>query len=237
MKVAQCLLDAMTAAIATHQPLPSMPKNLTLIEAYSVQQQLSRQRNGSKVSGYKAGLSGAEVQKKFGLTEGVIGSLYHDGALDSGCTIVAVDGLVFECEIGVVVDASGQPRFVMPVVEIAYLKYSETDDLSAANIIAANVGADRYICGERHHWRASLAGTGICARHDGATVLESTIDESLRGVLSGTAWMVQQAMQRGFEIEDGMLLILGTCGAPVAVVPGQVNVDYGVLGSVDFTIS
>ena len=34
-----------------------------------------------------------------------------------------------------------------------------------------------------------------------------------------------------------MLLILGTCGAPVAVVPGQVNVDYGVLGSVDFTIS
>ena len=158
MKVAQSLLDAMTVSIATHQPLPSMPKNLTLKEAYSVQQQLSRQRNGSKVSGLKAGLSGSAVQEHFGLTEGVIGSLYHDGALDSGCTIEAVDGLVFECEIGVVVDASGQPIFVMPVVEIAYLKYSETDDLSAANIIAANVGADLYICGARHHRRTSLAG-------------------------------------------------------------------------------
>ena len=237
MKVAQSLLDAMTVSIATHQPLPSMPKNLTLKEAYSVQLQLSSQRNGSKVSGLKAGLSGAAVQEHFGLTEGVIGSLYHDGALDSGCTIEAVDGLVFECEIGVVVDASGQPIFVMPVVEIAYLKYSETDDLSAANIIAANVGADRYICGTRHHWRTSLAGTGICARHDGAIVLESTIDESLGGVLSGTSWMVQQALQRGFEIKDGMLLILGTCGAPVAVAPGQVTADYGVLGSVDFTVS
>ena len=237
MKIAQSLLDAMTVSIATHQPLPSMPKNLTLTEAYSVQQQLSKQRNGSKVSGLKAGLSGAAVQKRFGLTEGVIGSLYHDGVLDSGCIIEAVDGLVFECEIGVVVDASGQPIFVMPVVEIAYLKYSDTDDLNAANIIAANVGADRYICGERHHWRTSLAGTGICTRHDGAIVLESTIDESLGGVFSGTTWMVQQALQRGFEIKDGMLLILGTCGAPVAVAPGQVTADYGVLGSVDFTVS
>jgi 2-keto-4-pentenoate hydratase len=230
------LLKAMTLAIADHQPLPKMPQNLTLDQAYSLQQQLSAQRNGGAVAGLKAGLSGAAVQQHFGLREAVMGSLYNDGARVSGCTIEAVEGLVFECEIGVVVDATGQPEFLMPVVEIAYLQYSNSDDLSAANIIAANVGADRYICGQRRPWQQAFADTGICARQDTAIVLESSIGESLGGVLSGTAWMMQQAVQRGFATAAGMLLILGTCGAPVGVSQGRVSVDYGALGKIDFTV-
>jgi len=233
--VPESLLDAMTAAIAAHLPLPAMPENLSLDQAYDLQQRLCQRRNGTAVCGLKAGLTGAGAQRHFGLSEAVIGSLYRDGALASGCRIDVLEGLVFECEIGVIIDASGQPEFLLPVVELAYLQYSHSSDLSAANIVAANVGADRYICGERRPWQPGLAATGICARHDGTVVLESSIDVSLGGVVSGTRWMLQQAAQRSIAIDAGMLLILGTCGAPVAVSKGQVTVDYGALGRVDFT--
>jgi len=236
MKDVQLLLTAMNQAIAAHQPLPAMPENLSLDQAYALQQQLCQRRNGEGVSGLKAGLTGAAVQRHFALSEAVIGSLYSDGALASGTSIEAVDGLVFECEIGVVIDATGQAAFLMPVVELAFLQFSNSADLNAANIVAANVGADRYICGERRRWQPDLASTAICARQNGEIVLESTIEESLGGVVSGSAWVVQQAQQRGFAVEAGMLLILGTCGAPVAVNKGQVTVDYGVLGSVNFGI-
>lgn len=225
-------VGVLAKAIEDHRALPVMPKNLDLEQAYQMQHQLTHLINGEQPFGLKAGLTSPGIQKHFGLSCGVIGSLYNKGKLNSGCQILAVPGVLFEFEIGVIIDANGNPKSVLPVIEVVFLKYSEAEDLTASNIIAANVGADRIICGETSAWEKRYESTNIIAKKDGKEVAKASISDSMGGVMSGSQWFVEEAAKHHFPIKEDMLLILGTCGAPIAADVGSYTVDYGDLGLV-----
>lgn len=231
------LVESMMQSIIQYKPLPPMPAKLNLQQAYDIQHQLTDKINGPKKAGIKAGITAKSGQQFFGLSQGVLGSLYSHGKLASGCEISAKPGLLLECEIGIILDAEHCPRAVMPIIEVVYMDFDRKEDANAANIIAANVGADRYICGEVNSWDSSYDDVQISMQLNQQTVLQTAVKESLGGPIKGTRWMIDEARDRGFKVTEGMLLILGTCGNAVPATPGNYTADYGDLGTVEFSIA
>jgi len=230
-------LDSISQAIQQHRTFPPMPANLTMAQAYPLQQQLTKKISGqSGIAGIKAGLTADAVKQYFGLDAPVIGSLYENGRLNPDCQVESIPGLMLECEIGVIIGDNKKPLALVPVIEIVFLKYAEPSDLTAANIVAANVGADRFICGEPRPWDQSSEPTEIVLKKDGETVCQASTHDSLGGPKQGSSWMIQEAHDRQFDVTEGMLLILGTCGPAVSADKGKYIASYGTLGNITFTV-
>ena len=49
--------------------------------------------------------------------------------------------------------------------------------------------------------------------------------------------MLNEARERGLEVEDGMLFITGACGGIHPAVPGHYVADYGDFGRIEFTVT
>jgi 2-keto-4-pentenoate hydratase len=238
------ITELMVQAIKQHQPMPTMPAGLNLDEAYQLQHLVTAKINQGKSAGIKAGLTNSDIQQFLGLEEGIIGSLYTQGKLISGCQFATSQGLQLECEIGVIIDDEGQPKKILPVIEIVYLDYNAPTDFTGPNIVASNIGADRFICGATQRWDTEHSSNNqnyddilLSMTHDGQEVCQSSSKASLGGIVSGTQWIVQEARKRQFDLADNTLLILGTCGAPIAATPGEYRVNYEGLGCIEFTIS
>lgn len=231
-------VDTIAQAIEQQQAIPPMPTDLTLAQAYRLQQQITSQLSKQTgIAGIKAGLTAGPVQQYFGIDDAVIGSLYEKGRLSPGCHIESAPGLMLECEIGVIIGRDQQPVSLVPVIEVVFLKYAKPSDLNAVNIVAANVGADRFICGKPLPWNPNCGSTDLLLTKDGETVCQASTGDSLGGPAKGSAWMIQQAHNRHFDVKEGMLLILGTCGPAIPADKGEYLASYGELGNIAFTVS
>ncbi|MEP6390242.1 MAG: hypothetical protein ABJ056_10005 [Halioglobus sp.] len=237
MQATSSIVEKMAVAIKARQPLPSMYCE-SLEAGYRIQQQLTQRINGSEATDLKAGVTGAAVQKHLGLDSPLIASLYPSGKLSSGAELTLAEGQELECEIGVVVDGAGQPIGLIPVVEVVYLAFSRKEDFSIANIVAANLAADRYICGEMQPWDPLLEEFVITASKNGTEIATLANDYSFGSPASGAQWLVGEAKKQGIwqEGEVDRLLILGTCGTPLPGATGNYRIDFGVLGQLEFTI-
>ncbi|MEH6558177.1 MAG: hypothetical protein V7459_00090 [Oceanicoccus sp.] len=232
------LTESIVRAIEQQQAIPPMPAGLSMDQAYEIQQQVTSQLcKQTGIAGIKAGLTSGPVQQYFGIDDAVIGSLYGTGRLSPGCQIESTSGLMLECEIGVIIGSDKKPVSLVPVIEVVFLKYSEPSDLNAVNIVAANVGADRFICGEPLPWDSNCGSTDLLLTKDGETVCQASTGDSLEGPAKGLAWMMQESRSRQFDVKEGMLFILGTCGPPVQADKGEYLANYGELGNITFTVS
>ena len=230
-------IGKIAAAIKARQPLPPMQCE-TLDAGYQLQQQLTQRIIGSDLADLKAGVTGAAVQEHLGLDGPLIASLYPGGKLSNGAQLSLVEGQELECEIGVLVDGLGKPVGLLPVVEVVSLQFSRKEDFSIANIVAANLAADRYICGETLPWDASLEEFVINVSRNGTSIATLTNEYSFGSPAEGADWLVSEARERGLwqDSSSNRLLILGTCGAPLSGRAGGYLIDYGVLGQLNFTI-
>ncbi|MEP4485604.1 hypothetical protein [Marinobacter alexandrii] len=237
MQTNSSIVEKMAAAITARQPLPAMHCE-SLAAGYQLQQELTQHMNGREPSDLKAGVTGAVVQKHLGLDGPLIASLYPRGKLSNGAELSLVQGQELECEIGVVVNGEGQPIGLVPVVEVVYLAFSQQEDFSIANIVAANLAADRYICGEIQPWDPSLEDLTITASQNSTEIATLSNDYSFGSPASGAQWLVGEAKERGIwqAGEVDRLLILGTCGTPLPGATGNYSIDFGVLGQLEFTI-
>lgn len=232
------LASSIARAIDKRQAIPLMPASLTMAQAYELQHQVTRHLTGELgIAGIKAGLTADPVQKYFGITDAVIGSLYETGRLSPGCHIESAPGLLLECEIGVIIGSDQQPISLVPVIEIVFLQYSQASDLNAVNIVAANVGADRFICGPPHPRNPAIKATNIVLTRDGEAVCDASTSDSLGGPAAGTAWLLEEAKKQQVDVREGMLLILGTCGPAIAAEQGEYLAHYGELGDIAFTVT
>ncbi len=232
------LTDSIAQAIEQQKAIPPMPAGLTMERAYKLQQQVTSQlSNQTGIAGIKAGLTAGPVQQYFSIDDAVIGSLYEKGRLSPGCQIESIPGLMLECEIGVIIGSDQKPISLVPVIEIVFLKYTEPSDLNAANIVAVNVGADRFICGKPLPWDQNCRPTDLLLTRDGETVNQASTADSLGGPATGSAWMIQEAHNRQFDVKEGMLFILGTCGPAIPADKGEYLASYGALGNIAFSVS
>ncbi len=233
----EALLASMVEAIESGSAMPAMPSGLSVSQAYAVQAQLSQRLRGGRLGGIKAGLTQRAMQQHFGLSAAVLGQLYAAGRLSTGCQFPARPGLLLEAEVGVLLDDAGRVELVLPVIEIVQLGFSRDSDICVANIIAANLGADRYICGEPLPWSAEMEQAPIRMLRDGELVMSASSSDSLSGPSQGAAWIYAEAQRQQLPCAAGTLAILGTCGSAMPALAGSYQVDFGALGQLDFVIT
>ena len=231
------IVDGMAAAIRDGGALPKMPTELSLEDAYALQKRVVDAVAGGAVAGLKAGMTAAAGQQAFGLTHPLIGSLYESGRLSSGATFPSAPGVSLECEIGIVVDGNGAPKSAGPVIEVPRMAFADEADRNGPNLIACNIAADRYIVGEQQPLRDSYGDVQITLARDGEEVCSAPASDALGGPQAALAWMLNEARERGLEIEDGMLLITGACGGIHPAEPGRYVADYGDFGRIEFTVT
>ncbi|MDE0419776.1 MAG: hypothetical protein OXK76_02675 [Gammaproteobacteria bacterium] len=231
------LVANMAAAIRDGGLLPKMPAGLTLEDAYALQQKVVAAVADGTVAGLKAGMTAAAGQQAFGLTHPLIGSLYESGRLAPGVSFPSAPGVSLECEIGLVVDEDGAPKSAGPVIEVPRMAFADEEDRNGANLVACNIASDRYIVGEQQPLRDSYGDVQINLTRDGEEVCSAPASDALGGPQAALAWMLNEARDRGLEVEDGMLLITGACGGIHPAQPGRYVADYGDFGRIEFTVT
>lgn len=230
------LAQDIAAAINTGKPNPKMPVGLKLEQAYEIQKAVVSQVAPQAVSGLKAGVTTEAVQQQFGVEQPLLASLFSRGENQSGCTLKTRPGVLIECEIGIEINAAGDPVAAMPVIEIPYMEFTDPSDRNGVNLTATNVASDRYIIGEKQAFRASYADNRVRLSCNGEKISDAPLSEAQGGPHLGLAWMLEEAKQRGIETAAGMLLITGACGGIHPGKPGKYRADYGDLGSVEFEL-
>ncbi len=229
----------LASAISSHSELPAFPADLSLDKAYAMQPHISRQLGGTR--GYKAGITHVDTQKKLGLKQPLLGHLYHTGEQPAEATLIHRPHAAIECEIGIIVDAAGCPRSILPVLEFVHLRFSSPRDISAPNLVLCNLGADQFMCGSPLPWRLALEALAkkadIQLRRDGQLVQTASAFSSLGGPEPSREWMVSEIQRHQWPLAANTLLIGGTCGEAIPFQPGHYEADYGLLGRLKFTIA
>ena len=231
------LASVMAAAIRDGGTLPKMPAELGIDEAYALQEAVVAAVSGGSVAGLKAGLTASAAQAQFGVTHPLIGSLYQKGRMAPGVSFASAPGVMLECEIGIVIDERGAPKTAGPVIEVPRMAFADSADANGINLIACSIAADRYIVGPQAPMLDSYADIEVRLTRDGETVSAAPATEALGGPTPALEWMLAEAHQRGLQIADGMLLITGAIGGIHPAKPGSYRADYGVLGSIEFTVT
>ena len=223
-------------AISSHTPLPEFDEGLSLEEAYELQHAVTIARSPNGVSGIKAGVTSQLAQSFFKLDHALIGSLYADARREIGCAIPFLKGRALECEVAVLVDGNGTPKQIAPAIEVVFVSYSRQSDMSAASLVACNLGADLFIVGEFLPWNPKFNLVPIELKYEGEVVNTSNSTEALEGPEAAVAWMWEEAIRRGFKPTDDTLILTGACGTVMQADAGRYEATFGALGNLHFHV-
>ena len=230
----------LASAVRSRAALPAFPAGISLEQAYGLLPEVVSQVCDSGSRGLKAGLTNPDLQQLFGLDEALIGMLYDWGELQPGACLPFREHARIECELGVLLGADGAPIALAPAIEFVYLDFATPEDFTPANLVLSSLGADSYLFGEQIPWDEidleAIGNTVIRLERDGELLQEAAADESLNGPANAVAWCLEQSQKRSLEVGEGGLILTGTCGNALPAPPGKYTADYGVLGSLSFTI-
>ena len=233
-------VEELVLAIRSHSPLPAFPQILDLEEAYNALDEIGNRVCSSGITGIKAGLTNPDIQALFGLNHALLGRLYDWGELRPGDVVKHRANAQIECEIAVQLNAEGKPVKIGAAIEFVYVNFSKPQDLTPGNLVATSLGADRYLLGKQFDWYEvdfnTLRSAHIALSLDEERILTTSPYDSLGGPEKATKWCVDEAIARGLEIRDEMILLCGTCGAGIPLQPGNYIADYGLLGKIEFTV-
>ena len=229
-------VDDLADAIREREAFPAMPAELSLDEAYEIQKPVVEAVADGTIAGWKAGMTAPAGQAAFGLEHPLIGSLYRWGRLENGATIDMVPGVKLECEIGITIDANGEPKSAGPVIEVPRMMWNSAADAKGSNLTATNIAAYHYVVGEQQPMRDDYDQLSVTLTRDGETVCAASLADALGGPLQALDWMLNEARVRQMTPAEDLLLITGACGGIHDGEPGNYVADYGPLGTIEFTI-
>lgn len=251
-------LDSIAADLAaayrpeqpTLAPLTSTYDDLTVDDAYAIQQRQIRERvaGGVSVIGYKVGLTSAAMQQQLGVYEPDFGHLLTDmlHPADAPIRAAAFRQPRAEPEIALILgqdlrgpglsvaDVMTATRFALPAIEIIdsriagwqiTLVDTVADNASSGGLVlgqspVAPGGRDLSLAGCVFRRNGRIAGTGA-----GAAVLGSPWHSA--------AWLANTLTARGAELAAGSIILTGSITAAVPVAAGDaVTVTIDGLGSV-----
>lgn len=242
--LAQCPEPDPSAAIAAawrdRQPVRGLPPSMTLPAATCVRERLveNLQATLGRVAGYKAALTNPAVQKKFGASAPVRGTLLNrmltmesafPVAVDYGTRPVIEADLLVEVGDESINDArtplqalQGLSR-VMPFVELADLVVAEGEPLNAAVITAINAGARGGVYGPgiavqaTQQFADALRDMRVVMTDDKGNELANAPGAAILGhPLNAVLWLIEDIRASGGRLRVGDRLSLGSFSAPTA---------------------
>ena len=233
----ETLLDAISDSIRSHQPLPEIDVALDLDQAYTAQHQVTDRLCQDQSRTIKAGVTVPVIQEILGIDHALLGSAYSASRHGDGAAIEHIEGRMLECELAVLVDSSGEPKAIAPAIEIVYVRFTRPEDMTAANLVLSNLGADAYIVGRFVPWEPSYDSATCTLRRNTKIVAEASMADAIGGPEKSTPWIWEESRKRGFSGTGDTLLLTGACGDVIPADIGAYEADFGPLGRLTFSIA
>ena len=229
------LAEKISDAILSGRTLPEFPEGLSLAEAYELQHQVTALRPEGAL-GIKAGVTARNAQAFFGLDHALLASLYGGRRLASGAQISYVEGRLVETEVAIKMDENGCPISIAPALEIVAVRFSDSKQMNAANLVGCNLGADLIVVGEFQPWQPAFDQLAISLRRSEAVINDSVVSDALGGPEKGAPWLLSEASQRGFKLDDDVIFMMGACGKAIPAERGVYQGNYGALGNIELVV-
>jgi len=230
-------------------PLSSQAiEGLTADQAYEIQEKIVeiRVNKGEEIFGYKAGLTSAPSQKKFGVTEAVRGTLFKSMIQWPGIMYQKNFARMFiETEIGFrlgkditepVEDIESLKKavaIVFPAIELPDLSFTDMKQIKGTDIIAANVVARKVLVGDAV-WVKDVNAISVKLFHDGQEITSGVGKNALGDQWEALKWVVNDVLARGGEVKEGYIIITGCVSKLLPAKPGKYVADYGDFGKIEF---
>lgn len=227
-------------------------------QAYVAQHRLVRAAvaHGDEIAGYKGAYTSAASQSANSVDGAQHGVLFKSGRLDAAAqpTVVPVEAkrpILVETEIGYVIavdigtelltprQAMSAVESLVPVIELPVNVGAISDGkANAADVIAANVGSNRYIVGAPVAPRAvgDTDKVAVSLTLDGKELHHSTGAEVKDGQARNLMTLLNQVLAQGQVLHKGDLIICGALGGAKPGEKGIYRADYGPLGKIEFEL-
>ena len=251
-------IDAFLADWNAGKPAAALAADGTMEDALCAQQKLVMRLQadlGAPV-GYKAGLTSAPAQERFGVDEPVRGVLLEGMLLENGARVPAKFGArpVFEADMLVVVADAGINQAttpeevlqhvseVIPFIELPDLVLAEGEPINGPVLTAVNVGARHGVLGEpiaveqSDAFLQSLADMQVRLVDDRGEELAAARGSAVLGhPLNSVVWLVES----GVALAPGDYVSVGSIGPLMPPVAGRtVTATYlGLPGDPEVTVS
>jgi len=234
------LPKTLTGHFISQTPIPGPAPALSMRDAMAVQGMVvnTLSRAMGPPIGYKAGLTAAAAQKRFGVDEPLRGVLLKRMILQDGATLPANYGARPHAEADLLVrvssntinrattrqDALDALGAVIPFVELPDLMYTKGTALDGPAIAAINVGARYGVAGEPiaikpgGDWLKRLeAMTVTLSSADGAVNVSGEGKDLMGHPLDVVLWLVKSLNKDGVQLMPGDLLSLGSLTSLVPI--------------------
>jgi 2-keto-4-pentenoate hydratase len=249
----EALAGVLLDAYATGTPVPPLTETydqLTLDEAYSIQQIQIRSRiaRGASISGYKVGLTSEPMRQQFGVSDPDFGHLLSDMEYAADTPVLASTFLQprAEPEIALVLgrplrgsrlsvsDIVAATDYAVPAIEIVDSRIANWK-ISLLDTVADNASSGGFVLGQTAVPldRLDLSLTGCVFRRNGRIVATGAGAAVLGSPLHAATWLANELTDRGAELEAGHVILSGSITAAVPVTAGDaVTASFDHLGTV-----
>lgn len=243
-------INAILRSLESREPLRGLRADLSMRDAECGRRRLVEKLESTenRIVGYKAGLTNAKIQARFGVTKPVRGVLLEKMLLADGAEVPADFGArpVFEADLLVRVTGEPLPEVrtpagvlrtlvhVMPFIELPDLGVAEGEKLTAPLVTFLNAGARFGVVGKAirveptQAFADALANMRVVvtdqqgkelARGDGTAILGHP--------LNAVMWLHEDLARGRARLKQGDVLSLGSFTPPIPPRPGlAVTVRY-----------
>ncbi len=230
-------------------PLGDEAADLTLQEAYAVQQRLEEAllQRGERVVGWKVGFTGAALQESYGVTEPVLGFMLDSGVFGSGDAVPMSRfvGVGVEAEVAFLLkgDLAGPGvtpvsallavEGAMPSLELIDFRFASK--ARGTDMIADGVATNAIVLGRPLSPVAGLdlALEGVVLEENGQVVATNTAAEVMGNPLNSLAWLANTLGRMGRGLRAGDVVLTGNISKVLRPKPGDsVRASFTRLGSV-----
>jgi 2-keto-4-pentenoate hydratase len=225
------MLDEAARTTVPIEPLTRLFDGLDVNDAYQIQMINIRRREGrgSRIKGYKVGLTARAMQLMLGVNEPDYGHLLSDMFFNDG-DVVPMNRWCSP-KIEVETDATG---FIVPVFELIDSRIRDWK-ITLADTIADNASSAAVVIGN-----PARSPLGLDLRLMGAVLSKNgeIIETGANGAVLGNpaiavAWLVNKLAELGETVVAGSVVIPGSCTRAIDVNVGDtVRAEFDGLGSV-----
>lgn len=253
-RVREEVARALREAEASREPVEALSSRwpeLDTVDAYEIQRLNveARIREGATIRGHKVGLSSRAMQDMMGVHEPDYGHLLDDMFLFESQNVSAAELLQprVEVEVAFVLGAALPKRscnaadvvrataFLLPAIEIIDSRIADWK-IGIVDTIADNASSARVVLGGNpmRLEDVDVRDIGAALRLNGEIVETGTAAAVLGNPVTSVAWLARTIGEFDVALEEGHVVLPGSCTRAVPVRPGDVvRADFDELGHVE----
>lgn len=224
-------------------------KKPTMANAYKIQKLLV-DNSDKKIYGFKAALTSAGAQKKFGLNSPLTGVLFADANLNKGAKIKASDfsDLKIETEIAFVAnqeisskidekDIKAYIKAVAPAIELPSLIFDDMKNMQGFDLVAANSGSNKFIIGqEMPLGDFDINSVQVEMFLNQESIYNASATEVMQDQLKALTWIINELVEQGWVIQKDSVFLTGALGKVLPAKAGVYKAVWSDLGSIEFEV-